>query len=378
MNTSQSSVPVAPTPWLLLAGLAWAGFAAAFFAHTAAPQAAGAGLAAVVGGALGWWTGRRMSGAVIEPGLVPLGAVGILLVLLHAVATGGAWLASESLWLAAFAALYLRPLLALVAAHPARPGRRALALTLPLAVGGLLGAAAAVLLADQRGIAARAAVLAALHTAATLVILVRAPEFFMRLVVWVLVHVLYRIDVKGLEHIPREGAVLVTCNHVSFVDALILGGLLRRPTRFVMYHRIFQIPVLNAVFRAARAIPIAPAKEDPALLARAYEEIAAALRAGEVVGIFPEGGLTPDGAVQAFKSGVEKILAASPVPVVPMALCGLWSSMWSRRDSRLRRARLPRRLRARIALHVAAPLPPQAVTAAVLEAQIRQLRGDCP
>lgn len=204
----------------------------------------------------------------------------------------------------------------------------------------------------------------------------KMPLWFLQAVVWLLVHVLYRIRTEGFEHIPREGAVIVACNHVSFVDALLIGGLLPRTPRFVMYHRIYKLPVMNLLFRAARVIPIAPAKEDAALLARAYEEIEAALANGELVGIFPEGGLTPDGSIQPFKPGIEKILAANPVPVVPMALQNLWGSMWSKQDSRLRRARLPRRFRAEIGLVAGEVIAPSEVTAEFLEVQVRVLRGD--
>ena len=204
----------------------------------------------------------------------------------------------------------------------------------------------------------------------------KLPIWFLQMVVWLLIHVLYRIRAVGLEHIPREGAVIVACNHVSFVDALLLGGLMPRAPRFVMYHKIYRVPVLNLLFRTARVIPIAPAKEDAELLSRAYMEIEEALANGELVGIFPEGGLTPAGEIQTFKSGIEKILARNPVPVVPMALTNLWGSMWSRQDSRLRRARLPRRFRAAIGLHIGPPIPSEQVTAEVLETEIRVLRGD--
>ncbi|WP_295686976.1 1-acyl-sn-glycerol-3-phosphate acyltransferase, partial [uncultured Nevskia sp.] len=146
--------------------------------------------------------------------------------------------------------------------------------------------------------------------------------------------------------------------------------------RFVMDHRIFKIPGMNFLFRTARAIPIAPAKEDPAMLERAYAEIDQALKNGEIIGLFPEGRLTPDGSIQLFKSGIEKILAANPVPVIPLAVRGLWGSMWSRIDSQLRRARLPRRFRAEIELLAAAPIAPEHATAAALEEKVRAMRGD--
>jgi 1-acyl-sn-glycerol-3-phosphate acyltransferase len=159
------------------------------------------------------------------------------------------------------------------------------------------------------------------------------------------------------------------------MDALIIMGSVRRPVRFVMYHKIFRVPVLSFVFRAAKAIPIASGKENPKLLARAFDAIDAALADGELVCVFPEGGLTLDGDIAPFRPGVEKILARRPVPVLPLALRGLWRSMWSRRDSRLGRARLPRRLRARIELAVGPALDGAASTAAQMETAVRALRG---
>src|SRR5690606_6250546 len=127
-------------------------------------------------------------------------------------------------------------------------------------------------------------------------------------------------------------------------------------------------------------IPAAGAREDPGRRQRAFAAIDAALAEGELVCIFPEGALTKDGGIATFKSGVERILgrtaaAGRPVPVVPMALRGLWASMWSRRDSRLGRMRVPRRLRARVEVVAGAPLHGE-VSAEALETRVRELRGD--
>ncbi|MFA7488436.1 MAG: lysophospholipid acyltransferase family protein, partial [Lysobacteraceae bacterium] len=168
----------------------------------------------------------------------------------------------------------------------------------------------------------------------------------------------------------------IVCNHVSYMDALLILGAVPRPTRFVMYYKIFDIPGMNIVFRATRAIPIASAKEDPELMERAFAQIDEALAQGELVCIFPEGGLTLDGDIAPFRKGVERILATRPVPVVPMALRGMWESMWSRRDSRLSRLRLPRRFRAHVELVVGEPMAPEQASAEALEARVRELRGD--
>jgi 1-acyl-sn-glycerol-3-phosphate acyltransferase len=203
------------------------------------------------------------------------------------------------------------------------------------------------------------------------------PEFLMRFLSWVLVRSLYRLKLHGIEkNVPDEGPALLVCNHVSYMDALILAASIPRPVRFVMYYKIFNIPVMSWIFRTAKAIPIAGAKEDPELMQRAFEEIDAALAQGEIVGIFPEGALTKDGEIAPFKSGVERILERRPVPVVPMALRNMWSSMWSRRDGRLRRMRVPRRFRAHVEVIADAPLDGGAVDAPMLEARVRELRGD--
>jgi 1-acyl-sn-glycerol-3-phosphate acyltransferase len=213
------------------------------------------------------------------------------------------------------------------------------------------------------------------------------PEFLMRFLSWVLVRTLYRLRVQGVEaNVPDEGAALIVCNHVSYMDALILSASIPRPVRFVMYYRIFDIPVMRWIFRTANAIPIAGARENPELMQRAFAEIDAALAAGELVGIFPEGALTKDGDIAKFKSGIERVLAHAnesgrPVPVVPMALRGMWASMWSRRhafdeSSRFGRMRVPRRFRAHVEVIAGPAVDGHATDADLLEVQVRTLRGD--
>ncbi|WP_101925272.1 MULTISPECIES: MFS transporter [Luteimonas] len=208
------------------------------------------------------------------------------------------------------------------------------------------------------------------------------PEFLMRFASMLLVRALYRLRVRGADTaVPDTGPALVVCNHVSYMDALILSAAMPRPVRFVMYHRIFAVPGLRWIFRHAKAIPIAGAKEDVAMMQRAFDTVDAALAEGEVVGIFPEGRLTRDGEMTAFKTGVERILARAAargqtVPVVPMALRGMWSSMWSHHDTRLGRMRVPRRFRAAIEVVAAPPVDTGVPTAAELEYKVRALRGD--
>ena len=136
---------------------------------------------------------------------------------------------------------------------------------------------------------------AILNAVVALYIYRMVPEFLMRFIVWLLIHSVYRLRKRGLDQIPETGPAVLACNHVSYVDALVISAGCRRPIRFIMDHTIFRIPVLGFVFREARAIPIAPAKEDPQRLEEAYAEVERALGSGDLIGIFPEGRLTPDG-----------------------------------------------------------------------------------
>jgi 1-acyl-sn-glycerol-3-phosphate acyltransferase len=156
---------------------------------------------------------------------------------------------------------------------------------------------------------------------------------------------------------------------------LVIGGCVRRPVRFVMYHKIFKLPVLNFVFRTAGAISIAPAKEDAKMLEEAYERIADALEGGDLLCIFPEGKISEDGRLNPFRPGIERVLKRNPVPVVPMALRGLWGSFFSRRSGPAMR-KWPTRFWSKIALVVGAPVSPEAATADVLEERVRALRGE--
>ena len=217
---------------------------------------------------------------------------------------------------------------------------------------------------------------AVLNALVAIYIYTLVPEFLLRFLTWILINTIYRVKVSGLQQVPDEGPVLLVCNHVSYVDALVIGGTIPRPTVFVMYYKIFNVPIMRSLFRTARAIPIAGMKEDPALLERAWESISDALRAGEVVCIFPEGRLTADGEIVAFRNGVERILARDPVPVIPMALQGLWGSVFSRWNKAMGKTKLPRRFWSKVGLNIGPAQPPESVSAQSLEQMVRELRGD--
>jgi len=194
------------------------------------------------------------------------------------------------------------------------------------------------------------------------------PEYLLRFVAWIVSRCIYRFKVRGDEYIPETGAAILVCNHVSFIDAVLLMAASPRPIAFVMDHRIFRLPVLGSLFRLARAIPIAPRHEDAAVYEASFDRAAQVLRAGGLLAIFPEGGLTRDGQLQPFKGGIMKILERAATegvfpPVVPLALINLWGSFFSRIEQGAAMVRPFRRgLFSRVGVHVGPPLPADEVT----------------
>jgi len=201
------------------------------------------------------------------------------------------------------------------------------------------------------------------------------PEFLLRFLAWILVTFIYRLEKRGLANIPERGPALLICNHVGFADAIVISAACPRPIRFIMESSIFKIPVLSTIFRGMKAIPVAPAKEDPQVYERAFQIVAAELEAGHLVCIFPEGRLTADGDIREFRPGVMRILKTTPVPVIPMALTGLWDSMFSRKYPKVWQ-RWPRRFWAKIGLHVGAAMDPAQADVESMRARVMELRGD--
>lgn len=205
------------------------------------------------------------------------------------------------------------------------------------------------------------------------------PEYLLRFVAWVLSHVIYRFKVHGENHIPTEGPAILVCNHVSFIDAMLLMAASPRPIYFIMDHQIFTVPVLGWLFRLAKAIPVAPRSQDAATYDAAFEAANQVLADGDLLCIFPEGGLTRDGTLQPFKGGIVKILERAAqegtvVPVIPMALHNLWGSFFSRAENGRAMVRPFRRgVLSRVDLKVGAPVPSHNAQPAVLQDRVQQL-----
>jgi 1-acyl-sn-glycerol-3-phosphate acyltransferase len=216
--------------------------------------------------------------------------------------------------------------------------------------------------------------IALINVVVAVFLFVLVPEFSMRFLVWLIGLAMYRIDRDGLEHIPSRGPAIIACNHVSYVDALLLAGSVRRPVRFVISKPIYELPLLNFIFRTGKAIPFCSPQEDEASHLKAFDEISEALDNGDLLCIFPEGRLTENGNINDFKAGIERILSRNPVPVVPMALQGLWGSLFSRAGKGLfTNCRL--RFWERIKICAGVPLQPEDVTAGLLQQKVSNLRG---
>jgi 1-acyl-sn-glycerol-3-phosphate acyltransferase len=340
---------------------------------------------------------ERLSGRKVELGLVPFGSIGLTLFAVDLwlasaplkateLAGLGVYFATPAHWRVAvdlvliglFGGFYIVPLYALIQERsaPSHRSRIIAANNILNAIFIVVSAGVAIgLLGIGLTIPQLFLVNALMNAAVALFIYSLVPEFLMRFLAWLLVHSFYRVEKEGLDHVPEKGPCLVVCNHVSYVDAVVIAACVRRPIRFVMDHRIFRVPLLSFIFRTMRTIPIAPAREDAAMKDRAFAEVAKALAAGEIIGIFPEGKLTETGELNPFRPGVQQIIATTPVPVVPLALRGLWGSFFSRSHD----GRAMRRIRglfSQIALVAAPPLPPERVTLEGLQATVLALRGE--
>jgi 1-acyl-sn-glycerol-3-phosphate acyltransferase len=341
---------------------------------------------------------ERLSGRKVEIGLVPFGAIGLSTFGIdlyfasldyHNTASvdvagllaqpGVPRILGDLLMLGVFGGFFIVPLFALIQTrcdqkHVARTiaGTNILNALFMVAAAGV----AIVLLGQGFSIPEMFLVTALLNAVVAIYIFSLVPEFLMRFLAWLLIHTIHRVVTVDVDRIPDEGPAVLVCNHVSYVDAIVIGAASPRPIRFVMDHRIFRNPFLGWIFRTAKAIPIAAAKEDPWLMEKAFVDIAQALHEGDLVCIFPEGKLTSTGEMNEFRGGIAKIVARSKVPVIPMALRGLWGSLLTRDPSNLFERSFSRGLRSKLALAVGRPVAPQEATPENLYQQVLALRGD--
>jgi len=336
----------------------------------------------------------RLSGKRVEIGLVPFGSIGLTLFGLdlffsHSgvetsrnitgfLAQWGSWrILMDMLMIGMFGGFYIVPLYAQIQQRSERShlSRMIAANNVLNALLMVVSAVVAMLLLGVAGLSIPQFFLAIalLNAVVAVYIYSLVPEFLMRFIVWILIHTFYRVK-NDVHHIPDEGMALLVCNHVSYVDVLILTACCPRPIRFVMDNKIFRLPILRFVFQAAKVIPIAGGRQNIAVLRKAYDQISEALRDGELVCLFPEGGLTTDGEIHRFLPGLERVVARDSVPVIPLALRGLWNSIFSRNPD-VRWTHVLRRIFAKVELVSAPALSSGQANASLLEKQVRQLRG---
>lgn len=344
---------------------------------------------------------ERLSRRHVDIGLVPLGAIGMTVfavdlyfasrALPPSAALGlSQFLAVPAHWrvmadlalLSFFAGLYSVPMYALIQLR-AQPTHRARIIAANNILNALFMIASAVLagalLKAGATIPQVFLFVGIANAVVAFYIFLLVPEYLLRFTAWVATHLAYRFRVRGEENIPVAGPAVLACNHVSFVDAVLLMAASPRPICFMMDHRIFRQPVLGWLFRMVKAIPVAPQKDDPAVYEAAFERAAQVLRDGDLLAIFPEGAITRDGTLQPFKGGIMKVLERARAdglepPVVPMALINLWGSFFSRIEKDGAMVRPFRRgMFNRVGLNVGAALPAAQVQPEMLQARVAQL-----
>ncbi|EDY85163.1 transporter, major facilitator family, putative [Verrucomicrobiia bacterium DG1235] len=170
------------------------------------------------------------------------------------------------------------------------------------------------------------------------------PESLARVLLLAVVKVVYPMRLRGVEKMPKEGGVLLVANHVSYADALLLLVASPRPIRFMGTDEMLRYPWMRWVYRKFDVIAVSPDRAKDAI-----GKTVAALKAGSVVCVFPEGALTRTGMVMPFKKGAELMARLSGAPVVPVSIDGMWGSVFSFADKPFRyRAGMPLRREVRV------------------------------
>ena len=331
----------------------------------------------------------------VEIGLVPLGAIGmsVFAIDLYFASRGlpssgqlglASFMAQPAHWrvmadlalLSLFAGLYSVPMYALIQLR-SQPSHRARIIAANNILNALFmivsSVGAGALLAANFTIPEVFLITGLLNAVVAFYIFMLVPEYLLRFVAFMATRIVYRFKVRGDEHIPTRGAAILVCNHVSFIDPVLLMAASPRPIHFIMDHRVFAMPVLGWFFRLAKAIPIAPQREDPGTYKLAFERARAVLADGELLCIFPEGAITRDGELGEFKGGVMKLLETNPVPVVPLALQNLWGSYFSRVDGAAMSKPFRRGLFSPVGLVAGDAVGPVGVTPVALRRRVAQL-----
>ncbi len=319
-------------------------------------------LPVVLGIAAGALLGGKLSGDRVEGGLVPLGLLGM------AGATFATQIAPQSTpWIAVClgvmglaSGIFTLPIRTLVQVLPKSETRGSvLGFSQVLDFIGILLAGPFMWVLQSSGASGGIlfTVTGALLVLAFVISLKYAAHFTVRFVIWMAAHTVYRIRVRGEENIPESGGALLVCNHVSFVDAVLVAAVAKRPVTFMMFRSFFDIPLLGWFARRMDAIPVSSGdtkQQKEAALSAAAKRAAE----GELVCIFAEGSITRSGHMMPFAPGMERIAKDAGAPILPVALDRLWGSIFSYKGGRAF-FKVPRQLPYRVDVSVGAAMPPE-------------------
>ena len=331
-----------------------------------------------VGIGLGSLAAGRLSGDHIELGLVPLGSIlmGLCLALVAWSAPSYGQTATAFVLLGFSAGLFAVPLNALLQQRSGKEEKGQL-----IATNNFLNTVAIALAAGVHWLMQAPLQLApdtiiliiGLFTiAGTIVVLYLLPDYVVRFIVWLVTNTLYRIQIVGAENVPLRGRALLVSNHVSFVDALLIGACLPDFVRFMLHRDFYDLKSLNWFFRLMRAIPVSATNRRDIVesIKRARNE----LDKGHVVCIFAEGAISRTGRLLPFKRGFEKIVEGTNIPIVPVHLDQLWGSVFSFKDGKFF-GKWPKKLPYPVTVSFGAPLAPTS-SAFQVRSAVLQLESD--
>jgi len=317
--------------------------------------------AMAVGIGVGSFAAGYLYGSKIEYGLVPLGSLGL------AVFAGWLWqpgLLYRQLLpilgaLGFFGGFFIVPISAILQHRPSKEQKGVVlgAANLLSFVGMFLASAFYAIVTDVFHFDPRDVLLAgALMTlAATVYVVWLLPDSLLRFMLWVLTQTIYRIRVDGRDNIPPKGGALFVSNHLSLVDALLLLASTDRHVRFIMYKGIYEKPWIKPFAKILRVIPIS-SELRPREMLHALRTASEAIQNGEVVCIFAEGQITRIGHLLPFRRGFERIMKDVEAPIIPVALDGVWGSIFSFDKGRFL-WKFPRRVPCRVTVNFGKPLP---------------------
>ena len=290
--------------------------------------------AMMVGIAIGSVLAGRISKDRIESGLVPVGlsGVGFSLIAVSFNPTSAVWLTSCLVGTGISAGLFSVPVRALIQQRPeAKYKGSVLGLSEFVDFSGVFLASGVFYLLDGVFKFSPATVFLALGVGALVFMagsLFYTMEFVLRLGLLLLVNTIYRLRVAGKHNVPAKGGALLVCNHLSYIDPVFIGAVLSRRIHFMMHRAFFDIPIIGSFARVMGAIPVS-AEDSPKEKIRTLQRAADLAAQGRLVCIFAEGGISRSGALLPFMRGLEKIARRAKVPIVPIALDGVYGSIFS-------------------------------------------------